>query len=330
MKFSIALALSLALAAPTSAQAPKIGGHNAIFDFGSVVKGAKVTHKFVVKNEGQAPLTISKITNSCDCFSAKFDETIEPGKEGTIDVTVDTSKQEGPIQLIGVINSNDPERPVTHLTIKGLVKGPIALLPQDHFALTAVRGENKVSHIILEINRPKPLKVKGIESTNPLFKPRVETVTPGKKYRITIKASSNADLGLHSGTINIKTDDPEKPVIPIDGSVLIISSVAIEPGTLYLSRMTPEQAMKGMKKDDWKVVLKNVHHESFSVLEVKSLAPFLGATYRPLKDKKSYEVLVEVKPNTILKQGKYFADLLVKTNLPDAQNLKVPVSFEVR
>jgi Protein of unknown function (DUF1573) len=330
MKFSIALALSLALAAPASAQAPKIGGKNANFDFDAVVKGAKVTHTFVVKNEGQAPLIISKITNSCDCFSARFDETIAPGKEGNIDVTIDTSKQEGPILLTGVIHSNDPERPTTQLSIKGLVKGPIALLPRDHFALTAIRGENKVSHLFLEINRPKPLKVKGIESTNPLFKPRVETVTPGKKYRITVKASSNADLGLHSGMINIKTDDPEKPVIPIDGSILIISSIAIEPGTLFLSRMTPEEAMKGMKNDAWKVVLKNVHQQAFSVLEVTTLAPFLGATYRPLKDKKSYEVLVEVKPNTILKQGKYFADLTVKTNLPDAQNLKVPVSFEVR
>ena len=330
MKFSIAIAMCLALALPAAAQAPKIGGRDSIFDFGSVVKGTKIAHRFVVKNEGQAPLVISKIGNPCDCFSAKFDGTIEPGKEGLIDVTVDTSKQEGPILMTGAVSSNDPERPVTHLTIKGLVKGPITLLPQDHFALTAVRGENKVYHMFLEINRPEPLKVKGIESTNPLFKPRVETVMPGKKYRITIKASSNADLGLHSGKVNIETDDPAKPLIPIDGSVLIISSVAVEPGTLFLSRMTPEEAMKGMKKDAWKVVLKNVHHEPFSVVEVTSLAPYLGATYRPLKEKHSYEVLVEVKPNTILKQGRYFSDLLVKTNLPDAQSLKVPVCVEVR
>jgi hypothetical protein len=158
----------------------------------------------------------------------------------------------------------------------------------------------------------------------------VETIVPGKKYRITIKANGNADLGLHRGTINLKTDDPRKPLIPIDGSVLIISSVAIDPGTLFLSRMTPEEAMKGMKRDAWKVKLKNVHQQAVSVLEVTSEAPYLAATYRPLEDGKSYELLVEVKPNTVLKQGKYFADLVVKTNLPDAQSLKVPVFVEVR
>lgn len=331
MSFKVSMVtLSLAIALAASAQAPKIGGKNAVYDFGQVVKGARITHTFVIENEGKEPLTITEIKNPCDCFSATFDRTIDPGKEGRIHVTIDTSKQEGPLLLTGVINTNDPERPMTHLIIKGLVKGPITLLPQDHFALTAVHGENKIYHLFLEINRPKPLKVRGIESTNPLFTPRVETVTPGKKYRITIKASGKADIGLHSGKVNIKTDDPEKPVIPIDGSVLIISSVTAQPSPLFLSRMTPEEAMKGMKKDTWKVVLKSLHREEFSVVDVTSEASYLAATYRPLDGKKSYELLVEVKPNTVLKQGRYAADLVVKTNLPDAQNLKVPVFVEVR
>ncbi len=326
----IVATLSITVVFTASAQTPKITGEHSVYDFGQVVKGAKVTHTFVIKNGGKEPLIVNKIDNPCDCFSAKFDRTIDPGKEGRIHVTIDTSKQQGPLFLTGIINTNDPDRPVTHLTVKGLVKGPITLLPQDHFALTAVHGENKVHHLFLEINRPKPLKVRGIESTSELFTPRVETVTPGKKYRITIKASGNADVGLHRGTVNIKTDDPQNPVIPIDGSVLILSSVAIEPGTLFLSRMSPEEAMKGMKKDSWKVTLKSVHRQEFSVVDVTSEAPYLGATYRPLDDKKSYELLVEVKPNTVLKQGKYFADLVVKTTLPDAQSVKVPVFVEVR
>jgi hypothetical protein len=329
-KISIALAMSFSVSLAASAQAPKITGKNATYDFGQVVKGAKVTHTFVIKNAGQAPLTVNKITNPCDCFSATFDPTIAPGKEGRIYVTLDTSKQEGPLLLTGVIHTNDPERPTTQLIVRGLVKGPIALLPQDHFALTAVHDDIKVHHLFLEINRAKPLKVRGIESTNPLFTPRIETITAGKKYRITIKASGKADLGVHTGKINIKTDDPDKPVIPIDGSVLIISSVKIDPGTLFLSRMSPEEAMKGVKNDKWKVTLKSIHSQEFSVLDVSSDVPYLAATYRPLDNNKSYELLVEVKPNTVLKQGKYFADLVVKTNLPDAQKLKVPVYVEVR
>jgi hypothetical protein len=329
MRKSIMLVIFLIVALAASGQMPKIGGKNAIFDFGQIVKGTNITHTFLIKNEGQAPLIVDKITNPCDCFSATFDRTIDPGKEGRIHVTIDTAKQEGPLFLTAVVHTNDPERASTQLIIKGLVKGPIALLPQDHFALTAVHGENKIYHLFLEINRQKPLKVRGIESTNPLFVPRVETVASGKKYRITIKASGNADLGVHRGTVNIKTDDPQKPVISIDGSVLIISSIAIDPGTLFLPNMSPEEAMKGMKKEAWKVVLKNLRNQPFSVVEVTPEAPFLGATYRPL-NKNSYELSVEVKPNTILKQGKYFSGLLVKTDLPDAQSLRVPVFVEIR
>jgi hypothetical protein len=49
---------------PATGAAPKISLPEVSFDFGHVNQGDKVTHKFVVKNIGDAPLTLIKAKGS--------------------------------------------------------------------------------------------------------------------------------------------------------------------------------------------------------------------------------------------------------------------------
>jgi uncharacterized protein DUF1573 len=319
------LALSAAAADP-----PRIAIEKPVLDFGPVVFGKKLSHAFVVRNPGASALRIEEVTSRCDCFHATFDEAIAPGTSGKIHVEVDTSALQGPIFLTVRVRTNDPARPIARIEIKALVKGPIMLLPRDHIDLTTVSGQDQEGAVDLEVSRKDPLQVTSVESDSEVFIPRLEKVLPGRHYRIVVKAQGNQPVGMHSGTVRIHTSDKDRAVVPLQCSLLVVSSVAVEPDTLYLQTLTQDEARKGVAKDRWKVVVKNLRGTSFAVEEIKSDASFVRTRVRMLPDGKSYDLFVELLPNEVLRPGRSVVTLHVKTNLPDAQDVKVPVWVEVR
>ena len=66
------------------------------------------------------------------------------------------------------------------------------------------------------------------------------------------------------------------------------------------------------------------------IVSVTSDVPFVHAWNQARSDGSSYEVFVEIRPNDVLRPGRTITNLHVKTSLPDAQDVKVPVWVEVR
>ncbi len=80
--------------------APEIGGSGGEeFDFGVMEPGTKGEHTFVVKNSGDAPMTLEVIGSTCKCTIGKLDKSeLQPGEETNINLTWDdksTSEQFG-------------------------------------------------------------------------------------------------------------------------------------------------------------------------------------------------------------------------------------------
>jgi hypothetical protein len=322
-------AMVLALGARAEGK-PQIHVDHPAFDFGSTVFGQTVSHAFIVQNQGDSPLELKEVSSRCRCFHAKFDKTIAPGQAGRIRVDIDTRELEGPVFLTARVQSSDPLHPTSRLQIVGLVRGPIMLLPRDHIDLTTVAGDDHEQSIELEINREDPLEVTKVDSSSPVFVPRLETVAPGRRYRIVVTARGSQPPGVHRGTIRIRTGDGSRPIIPLECSLLVVSSVVAEPETLFLPALGEEEARKGAKKPGWKVLVKNVRGRKFSIVTLRSDLPFVRASQKARADGKSYDVFVEVLPNQLLRPGRTIGSLHIKTDLPDAQDVKVPIWVEVR
>ncbi|MBO4614052.1 MAG: DUF1573 domain-containing protein [Bacteroidales bacterium] len=66
------------------------------YNFGTVIQGEKVSHKFMFTNKGDGNLVISSVKPSCGCTSPKWTrEPIKPGEEGFIELTFDSSNKKG-------------------------------------------------------------------------------------------------------------------------------------------------------------------------------------------------------------------------------------------
>lgn len=92
--FCLTLGLSTGVA---TAQKAVITCEKTVHNFGEIKEAdGKVSHTFVVKNEGTAPLVISNVTASCGCTTPEWTkEPIPSGKTGEVKVTFDPKNRPG-------------------------------------------------------------------------------------------------------------------------------------------------------------------------------------------------------------------------------------------
>lgn len=80
-------------------------------DFGGVSQDQKLTHAFVVRNEGTEDLEILRISTSCGCTAAiPTERIVRPGETTTLEVTLETRKYKGVVQNSVSVASNDRRR----------------------------------------------------------------------------------------------------------------------------------------------------------------------------------------------------------------------------
>lgn len=92
------------------------------YNFGTISEGdGLASHAFTVKNTGNAPLVITRITASCGCTQPEWSkEPIGPGKTGEVKVTYDPKGRPGPFYKTVSIFSNG-KKGSYNLAIKGNV-----------------------------------------------------------------------------------------------------------------------------------------------------------------------------------------------------------------
>ena len=91
------------------------------YDFGDIAHSLpKVECRFKFKNDGTAPLVITRVLTSCSCVKAEYGKRpIPPGAEGEIVITYEVNKKEaGVFYKVIEIYSNSVDRR-NNLIVKG-------------------------------------------------------------------------------------------------------------------------------------------------------------------------------------------------------------------
>lgn len=92
------ITLTFSLFTPAAfAQKAMITCEKSVHNFGEIKEAdGKVSHTFVVKNEGTTPLVISNVTATCGCTTPEWTkEPIQAGKTGEVTVTFDPKNRPG-------------------------------------------------------------------------------------------------------------------------------------------------------------------------------------------------------------------------------------------
>jgi hypothetical protein len=96
---------------PADQPQPKISVPVAYYDFGGIGPRDVVKRKFVIRNEGEAPLTISRAYTTCGCTTAEFSaRVIPPGMVALVTLALDAGFHDVRGQTVDrgiIIESND-------------------------------------------------------------------------------------------------------------------------------------------------------------------------------------------------------------------------------
>src|SRR5712691_2297922 len=113
----------------------------------------------------------------------------------------------------------------------------VEILPQDRVYFFGVRGESPAKELLLTSHLDHPLGIRGATTDNPLFRGAVETLSAGRRYRLTVTLDPRAPAGKHEGTLRLATDDPARPVLAIPLRAALEEQVSATPDRVYFGRV---------------------------------------------------------------------------------------------
>lgn len=111
---------------PQDEPQPKIVLLQDFHNFGNVGPTEVLTYDFIISNQGEAPLTISRAYTTCGCTTAEFTATIiPPGKFAVVTMRLDAGFHDVSGQTVRrgiIIENNDPKNPLVELWAQASVR----------------------------------------------------------------------------------------------------------------------------------------------------------------------------------------------------------------
>lgn len=111
---------------PEDGPQPKIAFSETEYDFGVIGLKDVVSQEFVIANQGDAPLTISRAYTTCGCTTVEITASIiPPGKVAIAKLTFDAGYHDSGgknVQRGLIIESNDPEFPKSEIWTQASVR----------------------------------------------------------------------------------------------------------------------------------------------------------------------------------------------------------------
>ncbi|MCR9232867.1 MAG: DUF1573 domain-containing protein [bacterium] len=205
---------------------PKAVVPQPIYFFGSMAVGQSMSHKFVIKNEGEVPLEVQKGATTCKCtLSEMQDNLVPPGKHIEVELTWTPKAAQERFGQTATIYTNDPEKKEIKLQIEGAANSLISFTGDyqgsANWALPVMSSTEPVKYTgkihtkyldefkILEIEADHP----GLTSTfRPLTKQELKEVDAKTGYAVEVTADPDKfPLGGFNERMLLKTDIPNEP-----------------------------------------------------------------------------------------------------------------------
>jgi len=324
--FLVGLLLSFPASATSLLNGPgKISGPRLIFeeriyDFGVSGPGSTITHVFTFVNAGSQPVSIENVKTNCGCTAALVSETDIPrGGNGQIRASFETKRYEGKQETTITVLSNDPEEPEIALTIKGIIKREVAVVPQGlHFG-DVKKGTSSTRAVrVLQLSGDR-LVVNRVEANEDYLAVSTsrfsEENSRGVQVDITLKP--DAPVGELSEIITLHTNLKRRPRIDVPVWANILGRIRVEPRALSFGSIPKGKPIPQI------LVVSSHDGEPFRITKTTCNLPFVHLT--STVDEKSMVVKVSGTVDEVSPAGRVAGRIDIYTDDPDQQVIHVPV-----
>ena len=205
------IAVVVLAAGMAAGAAPRVVAPETSRDFGKVFEDMALSHTFVIKNEGQAPLRVEDVDPDCACTVADYDRVIPPGGQGKLTLTIKPFSVMREFQKNTKVKFNDPARPELELTLKGYVQPIIEIQPNHIVRLRGKVDEDVRGQVRFVSHLSGPWEIKSFDNSIPQrIAVSLKAEEPGKVYVLEVRNISQ-DSGHYGGKIELLTTSKERP-----------------------------------------------------------------------------------------------------------------------
>jgi uncharacterized cupredoxin-like copper-binding protein len=217
------LIITISVAGFAQLMGPKLLVQPTEHNFGTITQGEKVTHVFILTNNGGDLLVIENVQASCGCTAATPEKNeLAPGESTNLEVIFNSTGRNGAQKKNITIKSNDEENPQTKLVITATViksdipeaKVPSLYFPETKHDFGTVKEGNTVEYTFKFHNKGKStLKIKDVRTSCGCTAALVssEKLEPGTEGTIKVELDTKNRSGKMSRTITIQSNDPRDP-----------------------------------------------------------------------------------------------------------------------
>jgi len=306
-------------------------------EFGEMSQESTGKREWKVKNVGEGDLELWMESSTCMCTLAKLKggkkAIVKPGESTEIELEWKTNHVNGDFRKGATIATNDPNLASFPLFVHGKINPPIILMP----------GEVVDMHTV-DVQSPKPVYVALFSPDTPEFKiTDIKTSKPGLLVaeaspippeelkegkvkigqKVAIKVKEGFPIGTMREEVVIHTDHKLRPEIKITVVGSVSGPVSVLPERL---RMVTVKSSEGASSE----ITLLVRGGKAANFEVARKPDQLKISIEPsdLGDSKGrYRLKVDIPKGTT--PGYIDKDIILKTDLPNAGELKIPVNILV-
>lgn len=303
-------------AVPASAQsawAEKMFKDGLSHDFGSVPRGAQLSHRFVITNIYAVRMEITSIKPGCGCVSVNpVKRVLEPRESTTLDVAMDARRFTG-LKTVGIDVTVGPDFISTaQLRVSANSRADIVFNPGQVSFGTVTRGQRSSQVIDVEYAGVLDWRV-----TEASAKDLPVEVTLGELYRrpgqagyrVRVTLKPDAPIGALKGDVFLKTNDPASPLLPVLVEGVIQSNLTVAPSPLNLGTVKIGETLTR------NVVVRG--SKPFKVIRVDGLGEDIKVDPAPPSASAAPVQVVRFKC-IIRRAGDFKYEVKIKTDLQDA------------
>jgi hypothetical protein len=220
--------------------------------FGTVPRGAKVKHDFVLTNRLAEPITILNLRPSCGCTSGKASQSVvNPGQSAVIEAQMDTRNFLGvkaTVLFVTLVTASGREAEV-RLGVTSNILADIVLNPGAVDFGTVRKGQTPSQVLTIDrIGAPGWRFERMVSASQALTAQLVETKRDAKgsvSYSLTVGLKADAPAGPIRDEIRLLSNDRETPSIPLMVTAFVRGDLSAAPSVLTMGEVNSSAGKQG-------------------------------------------------------------------------------------
>jgi hypothetical protein len=315
-------------------------------DFGAMDLGQTGEHRFVIRNEGEAPLKLHKGPTTCRCtLSNLVDDAIPPNGQGEVALTWEPRVGGDDVRQSATIFTNDPENRELKLVVTGKVLAFAAVTPSPLLFPEVQPGQSATRRALIFSQAWDHFEIAGIDSAGPDMSwevtpaPQaiVEKIDAKAAYVIEVTVPAGLPAGDFGGQLAVRVAFPRHPeagdvrTLRLDVVGKVAGSVAIYHPRIRNGQFDLGQWREGETfKERFPVYLRGEHVDA-QIVELRAEPDFVVLRHVQgdrLSDQLAVHTLELEVPGTALPSW-YTGRLVVVTDHPTNPEVLMPLRFVV-